>query len=154
VVVSSAFEAGRPIPREYTADGRDVSPPLSWSGVPKGAKELALIVDDPDAPSEEPWVHWVIYGLPPYLAGFSAGIAADATLAEPAGAKQGSNSWGTVGYRGAAPPAGDGPHHYHFKLYALGAKLDLPPGADKKALLAAMKGRTLAVGELIGTYDR
>ena len=151
---SSAFSHNEPIPRKHTGDGEDVSPALAWSGVPDGTKELALIMDDPDAPTPQPWVHWVIYKLPPTLAGLPEVVAASPTLTEPAGAMQGKNSWGTVGYRGPAPPPGHGVHHYHFKLYALDAELDVQPGLNQGQLLAKMKGHIVADGELVGTYQR
>ena len=145
-ITSTAFAAGKPVPRKYTGDGEDRSPPLTWSGVPAAAKELALIVDDPDAPSDEPWVHWVICKIPPDAKGLAEG--------DPAGALQGKNSFGNVGYGGPSPPQGHGTHHYHFKLYALDAALDVQPGLDKKALLSAMSGHIIAQGELMGTYER
>jgi Raf kinase inhibitor-like YbhB/YbcL family protein len=161
-LASSAFEPGKPIPAKYTADGEDVSPPLSWSGVPQGTKELALICDDPDAPSpakpaREPWVHWVLYKIPPDTKALPEGISKTARLKEPPGALQGKNSWPrgqNIGYRGPAPPPKSGRHRYVFKLFALDAPLDLGPEADKKALLKAMSGHVLGRGELIGTYQR
>ena len=153
-ITSTAFSAGQGIPRQYTGEGKDISPPLSWGGIPAGAKELAMIVDDPDAPTAQPWVHWVIYKMPADTTGLSEGIAASAELSSPAGAAQGKNTAGRIGYHGPMPPPGHGVHHYHFKLYALDSKLQLAAGADKEALLKAMKGHILAQGELIGTYQR
>lgn len=153
-IESSAFKHNEPIPRKHTGEGEDVSPPLSWSGIPDGTQELALIVDDPDAPRPEPWVHWVIYKLPPTLTSLPEGVPETKTLAEPAGAMQGNNTWPKLGYNGPMPPPGHGVHHYHFKLYALDAALDVKPGLDKKQLLAKMKGHILAEGELVGTYQR
>ena len=153
-VRSTAFAAGEAIPGKYTGDGKDVSPPLAFSGAPAGTKQLALICDDPDAPRADPWVHWVIYRIPPDANGLPEGVATTAKLAQPAGTRQGKNSWGKIGYGGPAPPAGHGVHHYHFRLYALDAEIDLPAGAGKAELLAAMKGHVVAEGELIGTYER
>ena len=153
-VHSTAFDPGQPIPGRHTEDGEDVSPELSWSGLPEGTKELALIVDDPDAPTDEPWVHWVIYRIPADIDALAEGIPYADVLAAPAGALQGLNTWGTVGYRGPAPPPGHGTHHYHIKLYALDDALELEPGLDKKTLLSAIEGHLLAQGELIGTYER
>ena len=153
-VTSVAFKHNEPIPKPYTGDGKDVSPPLKWEGVPAEAKELAMIVDDPDAPRAEPWVHWVIYKLPPTVKELPEGVAKDAKLNSPAGALQGLNSWGTAGFRGPSPPKGHGVHHYHFKVYALDAPLDVKEGLEKDDLLAKMKGHVLAEGELIGTYER
>jgi Raf kinase inhibitor-like YbhB/YbcL family protein len=151
---SPAFKEGQPIPVKYTGDGEDVSPELVWSGLPKGTKELALIVDDPDAPVSEPWVHWVIYNIPASVSGLPEGVPPTPTLAQPPGTLQGTNTWGTIGYRGPAPPKGHGKHHYHFKLYALDAPLSAGPGLDKKALLDAMSGHVLSHRELVGTYQR
>lgn len=151
---SPAFSEGHPVPRRHTGDGEDLSPPLSWSGLPPRAVRLALIVDDPDAPTSEPWVHWVIYNLAADEQGLVEGIAPTPQPATPAGAIQGKNSWGTVGYRGPAPPKGHGVHHYIFRLFALDAALNLPSGLDKHGLLAAMRGHVLAEAHLTGTYHR
>jgi Raf kinase inhibitor-like YbhB/YbcL family protein len=151
---STAFAEGKPIPKKYTGDGDDMSPPLSWSNLPEGTKELALVCDDPDAPTREPWVHWVLYKLSPDLTGLSAGLPGDRQLKEPAGALQGQNTSNATGYVGPAPPRGHGVHHYHFRIYALDAPLSVEPGLTKTALLAAMAGHILGQGELIGTYSR
>jgi hypothetical protein len=154
---SEAFADGARIPRKHTGDGEDRSPPLRWDGLPDGAVELALICDDPDAPSPQPWVHWVLYGIPASASGLPAGLPPGTRLAEPVAAMQGRNSWSggrTTGYRGPAPPPRHGLHHYHFRLYALDARLDLKPGVDKPALLAAIKGHVLAEAVLTGTYER
>lgn len=154
---STAFAEGEVIPQQHTGDGADVSPPLAWEGVPDEAKELALVCDDPDAPTAEPWVHWVIYKIAPMVGGLPPGIPSDAQLDAPIQAFQGQNSWPTgltIGYRGPAPPPGHGIHHYHFKLYALDCELETKPGIDKNTLLTAMDGHVLAQGELVGTYQR
>lgn len=153
-IESPAFRPNEPIPRRHTGDGEDVSPELSWSGVPVDAKELALICDDPDAPRPEPWVHWVIYKIPPNMPGLPEGVEATEDPPIPAHAIQGVNSWDEIGYRGPAPPPGHGVHHYHFKLYALNARLDVNPGLTKDELLAVMKGKIIAEGELVGMYQR
>lgn len=153
-IESPAFAAGAVIPARFTGDGEDVSPPLKWSGLPAGVKEVALVCDDPDAPTPQPWVHWVIYGIPATAAGLPENVDKSASPAAPAGAAQGKNSWSKLGYGGPAPPPGHGVHHYHFKLYALDAALGLKPGLDKPQLLKAMKGHILAQGELMGTYQR
>lgn len=153
-VTSTAFKAGSPIPQIHTGDGDDVSPSLAWSGIPAGAKELALVCDDPDAPTPQPWVHWVMYKIPPSATGLAGNRPRSAALNDPDGALQGRNSWGETGYRGPAPPRGHGVHHYHFRVYALDRTLDLKTGATKDVLLAAMKGHVLAQGELVGTYQR
>jgi len=151
---SDAFDNGRAIPRRHGEDGEDLSPPLTWSNPPEGTRELALIVDDPDAPRAEPWVHWVLYKIPADVRTLHEGIAGTPTLDVPPGAMQGKNSWGTDGYRGPAPPKGHGTHHYHFHLYALDAPLRAAQGLDKAGLREAMQGHVLAEAELIGTYER
>jgi Raf kinase inhibitor-like YbhB/YbcL family protein len=156
-LASSAFQEGTKIPKQYSGEGQDLSPPLAWSGLPGGTRELALICDDPDAPSPEPWVHWVIYKIPPATAALPEGLPKTPTLQEPAGALQGKNSWPsgqTIGYRGPLPPPKSGPHRYFFKLYALDAALNLAPGATKAALVKAMDGHVLGEGRLMGTYER
>jgi Raf kinase inhibitor-like YbhB/YbcL family protein len=153
-VRSPAFADGKPIPRRHTGDGEDLSPALEWSGVPESARELVLIVDDPDAPTKEPWVHWLIYKLPLSLAGLPEGVAPTAHPSGIPGAVQGKNSWNADGYGGPAPPKGHGVHHYHFRVYGLDQALDPRAGLDKASLLKAMKGHIVAEGELVGTYQR
>ncbi len=152
-ITSSAFSQGQPIPKKYTGDGDDVSPPLGWSNLPNGTKELALICDDPDAPRPEPWVHWLIYKIPADAKGLPEGVPHGGKLKEPAGALQGENSFPATGYGGPAPPRGK-PHRYFFKLYALDTPLQVEPGLEKDALLEKMKGHVLGQGELMGTYKR
>ena len=151
-IQSSAFSNNEPIPVRFTADGEDISPALSWSGVPENARELALIVDDPDAPGPQPWVHWVIYKIPADAGGLPEGIGKTQRPSEPAGSMQGKNSWRNIGYGGPSPPSGV--HHYHFKLYALDTALDVAAGLDKDGLIAAMEGHIIAQAELVGTYKR
>jgi Raf kinase inhibitor-like YbhB/YbcL family protein len=153
-VTSPAFAAGQAIPRRHTGDGEDLSPPLSWTDLPAGTRELALVVDDPDAPSAEPWVHWVIYNIPAGEQGLHEGVPKKDRPPVPSGPTQGVNSWGTVGYRGPAPPKGHGVHHYHFTLYAVDSHLALVAGLDKRGLLKALAGHVLGKGELVGTYER
>jgi len=149
-ISSSAFTAGGAIPRQFTGDGKDVSPPLSWSGVPQGTRSLALTCEDPDAPAGT-WFHWIIFNIPPGTARLKEGIAPSPTLAE--GITHGRNDFEKLGYNGPAPPRGT-VHHYHFKLVALDGKLDLKPGCSKKAYYAAIKGHILASTEVVGTYQR
>ncbi len=162
-LTSSAFDAGRPIPEKYTGAGDDISPPLKWSQPPEGTRTLALICDDPDAPSREhprpegPWVHWVLYNIPADTDSLPEALPRQAVLETPAGARQGRNDFSSdnIGYRGPMPPRGSGPHRYFFKLYALDCQLDLDPKTATKArLLQAMKGHVLAEGELMGTFER
>jgi Raf kinase inhibitor-like YbhB/YbcL family protein len=152
---SEAFHHGQPIPKKHTGEGEDVSPALSWSNVPPTAKELALICDDPDAPTPEPWVHWVIYKIPVSAQGLPEHVEPSERLNAPIkGALQGKNTWPTIGYRGPMPPPGHGRHRYYFKLYALNAPLTLGPGADKAKLEEAMSGHIVAKAETMGTYER
>lgn len=152
-LTSTAFSHLGEIPTLYTCDGRDLSPPLNWTGVPPAAKSLALLVDDPDAPDPaaplRTWVHWVLYNLPSDSAGLPQGVAA-ADL--PAGAREGLNDWRGTGYGGPCPPIGR--HRYFFKLYALDAVLPDLGQLAKKELEKAMQGHILAATELIGTYQR
>jgi Raf kinase inhibitor-like YbhB/YbcL family protein len=154
IVTSAAFASGKAIPSRHTGDGEDLSPPLSWSGVPASARELALIVDDPDAPTPEPWVHWVLYKVPVSTTELGEGVPPVARPNSPATAFQGKNSWGTLGYRGPAPPKGHGLHRYFFKLYVLDVALSVAEKLDKTGLLKAMDGHIVAEGELTGTYQR
>lgn len=152
-VTSPAFGEGQPIPIKHTEDGQNISPELRWTPVPQGAKQLALIVDDPDAPSATPWVHWVIYRLPGATTGLPEAVPADENLSNPPGAAQGKNSWGTVGYRGPAPPKGK-VHHYQFTVYALDVELPATSGIDKPSLIEKMQGHVIGQGQLVGTYQR
>ena len=146
VLTSTAFTANGPISKKYTGEGEDISPPLSWSGLPRGVKELALICDDPDAPTPKPWVHWEVYRIPPDRSGLPEN--ADDSFAH------GQKDFGTVAYAGPMPPEGHGVHHYRFHLYALDRPTAAGPGLTKEQLLAAMKGHILAESELVGTYER
>jgi Raf kinase inhibitor-like YbhB/YbcL family protein len=148
-LTSTAFEDGGMIPKKYTCDGDDVSPPLSWEGVPAHSKELALICDDPDAPMGT-WVHWVIYNISPQLKGFGENISHEKKL--PNGAVQGINDFRRIGYGGPCPPGGT--HRYFFRLYALDISLDLDPGASKAQLLKAMQGHILEETRMYGKYKR
>jgi len=156
-LTSSAFSPGGPIPQKYTGEGSDVSPPLAWSDLPPGAKELVLICEDPDAPTVEPWVHWVIYKIPAATRRLPEGVPRRPRLREPAGALQGRNSWPdgeVIGYRGPMPPVNHGVHHYYFKLFAVEAHLVVEPGLDKKTILAEISDHVLDQGVLMGTYER
>ena len=146
---SSVFEAGGMIPKKYTCDGPDVSPPLSWSDVPVGTKSLALIADDPDAPMGT-WVHWVAWNIPANARALEEDVPKRDTL--PNGMKQGTTDFRRIGYGGPCPPSGT--HRYLFKLYALDTTLNLPPGTTKKDLEKAMQGHVLAQTELMGKYAR
>jgi Raf kinase inhibitor-like YbhB/YbcL family protein len=151
---SHAFKPGAAIPTRHTGDGDDVSPPLEWSGLPTGTVDLALIVEDPDAPTAEPWVHWIAYNIPADVSGLPEGFEGPHKPPGQEPVKQGVNTWGTVGWRGPAPPHGHGTHHYHFKLYALNAAPDLPEGLDAKKLRKLIRDNVLGQSELVGTYAR
>jgi Raf kinase inhibitor-like YbhB/YbcL family protein len=151
-LASSAFQPRERIPKRHTGEGADFSPPLAWTGLPPGTKELALICDDPDAPRPKPWVHWVLYGLPPTLQELKEGHSGVGGPA-PSGV-EGPNDSGDIGWSGPMPPNGHGVHRYFFRLYALSAKLESSPGWTKERLLAEMEGRILETAELMGTYER
>ena len=144
------FAQGARIPVRFTADGADASPALAWGAPPQGAKAFALIVDDPDAPMGT-WVHWVLYDLPATERGLAEQQPKSQTL--PSGARQGSNSWGRLGWNGPSPPPGKA-HRYFFKLYALAAPTGLQPGATKAQLEKAMAGKVLGEGQWMGSYGR
>jgi Raf kinase inhibitor-like YbhB/YbcL family protein len=142
---SPAFKANSQIPQQYSCDGKDVSPALSWHNPPENTKSYVLIVDDPDAPGGD-WVHWVLFNIP-------AQVRSLASAAEtPVGAVSGRNSWRRTGYRGPCPP--NGTHRYFFKLYALDTVLNLDSSANKQDVMAAMKGHILESTELRGSYTR
>jgi Raf kinase inhibitor-like YbhB/YbcL family protein len=153
-LTSDAFRGNDSIPQRFTADGADRSPPLKWSGLPEGVRELALICDDPAAPTPEPWVHWVLYKLPADCEGLPEGCGNGEQVAGIPAARHGENSWGRLGYGGPAPPHGHGVHDYHFRLYALSQPIDLPAGANKEAVLEAIGSHVLAQAELVGVYSR
>jgi Raf kinase inhibitor-like YbhB/YbcL family protein len=143
---SPAFLPGAAIPAEYSCDGANGSPALSWGNLPPGTRSLALIVEDPDAPLGT-FTHWVLYNLPPSLSGLPAGVPPDGGAGT-----QGSSSFGQNGYSGPCPPA-DSQHRYFFRLYALNIEPNLPAGLDRRGLLDAIEGHVLATGELVGTFS-
>ena len=152
-LTSSLFHHQGDIPRRCTCDGEDISPPLSWSGVPANTKSLVLIVDDPDAPDPQApkmvWVHWLLYNIPPAATSLAEGIAA---MHLPEGALEGINDWKRTGYGGPCPPVGR--HRYFHKLYALDTVLSDLGHPTKSELENAMHGHVLASTELIGRYLR
>ncbi|MFM9025656.1 MAG: YbhB/YbcL family Raf kinase inhibitor-like protein [Planctomycetaceae bacterium] len=154
VLASPAFAAGESIPRRYTCEGDDLSPPLEWEGVPEGTRSLALVVDDPDVPDpaapKRTWVHWVVYNLPAECTGLAEGVGGDDL---PAGTVEGTNDWKRIGYGGPCPPIGA--HRYFHKLYALDVVLpDALGRVTQAALEEAMRGHVLAQAELIGLYKK
>ena len=146
---SPAFASGGAIPSVHTCDGEDSSPALSWTGVPAGAKSLALLCEDPDAPRGL-WVHWVLYDLPASASSLPEAVPPRESL--PGGGTHGKNDFGKLGYGGPCPPGGT--HRYFFRLYALDRTLSLPAGASRADVLRAMEGHVLAEGELLGKYSR
>jgi Raf kinase inhibitor-like YbhB/YbcL family protein len=149
-ISTSAFADGQPIPAVYTCSGDNISPALTFEGVPGTAKSLALIMDDPDAPGGI-WVHWVLYNIPVSLTGLPEKVS---TTAKVSGiGTQGLTSFGSPGYGGPCPPAGKA-HHYYFKLYALDLDATMAGGLNKAGLLKQMEGHILAQAEWIGTFQR
>ena len=148
-VNSVAFKAGTAIPRQYTCDGINISPPIEWSGTPGTARTIALIADDPDAPAGT-WIHWVLYNLPAENIGLVENLPASENLK--AAGLQGRNDFKQIGYGGPCPPSGT--HRYFFKIYALDAELPLKAGATRGELEKAMAGHIVAQGQLMGTYRR
>lgn len=153
VLESTAFTDGGVIPTRYTCEGEDITPPLSWHGVPEGARSLALVVDDPDAPDpaapQMVFVHWVLYNLPPETAGLPEGVARDGL---PAGAQEGVNDFKRMGYGGPCPPIGR--HRYYHRLYALDTPLQGLQLPTKTDLEQAMAGHILAEAQWMGTYQK
>ncbi len=152
-LTSSAFSHGQSIPRGYTCDGDDISPPLAWEGLPAGTESLVLVVDDPDAPDpaapKMTWVHWVLYNLPPSATELPQGVLSTQL---PRGTREGLNDWNRTGYGGPCPPVGR--HRYFHKLYALDTQLPDLETPTKTAVETAMAGHILASAELVGTYQR
>jgi len=149
-ISSSGFKNSQPIPARYTCNDRNASPPLAWSSPPPGTQSLALIVDDPDAPTGI-WNHWVLFNLPADTAGLPEDASKSKSL--PANAREGVNDFKRIGYDGPCPPDVK-PHRYYFKIYALDVPLDLPAGASRQTVEAAMTKHILAQGQLMGTYQR
>ena len=152
-ITSSAFTNSGEIPVNYTCQGKDIAPPLQWTGVPADARSLVLIVDDPDAPDPDAprmtWVHWVLYNISPEAKGLPEGATASDL---PSGTGEGLNDWKRTGYGGPCPPIGR--HRYFHKLYALDTRLPDLKKPTKAALEKAMKGHVIAKAELVGTYEK
>ncbi len=143
-LTSSSFIPGGPIPARFTCDGEDINPPLEWRDVPVGAKSLAIITDDPDAPGGT-WLHWTLWNIDPSLSGIETGKV-------PSGAVEGMTDFGRSGYGGPCPPSGN--HRYYFRIYALDIRLDLRADALLSDLNQAMTGHVIGQAELMGTYSR
>jgi Raf kinase inhibitor-like YbhB/YbcL family protein len=153
-VHSANFKNNGSIPLEQTAYGKNISPAFSWSGAPENTKTFALITEDPDSVSPKPFIHWLVANIPASRRTLPANLPAGDALKAIGGAQQGAGSGGKIGYFGPRPPAGSGVHHYHFQIFALDEKLNLPSGFDRQALLDAMKTHILAKGQIVGTFQR
>jgi Raf kinase inhibitor-like YbhB/YbcL family protein len=153
ILTSPVFANNGAVPKQYTCEGADISPPLRWSGAPQGTKSFALIIDDPDAPDPRApkmtWVHWVVYDIPADANGLAEGATKRGL---PVGAQQGLNDWKRADYGGPCPPIGR--HRYFHKLYALDTVLPDLGHATKARLLDAIKGHVTAEAELVGTYQK
>ncbi|HEY0468232.1 MAG TPA: YbhB/YbcL family Raf kinase inhibitor-like protein [Polyangiaceae bacterium] len=145
-VHSVAFDPGTALPISCTVDGVGAPPAIAFEGIPEAAESVVVICEDPDAPRDEPFLHWLVYGIPPDAASVDAQTQHDYRVGE--------NGKSEVGYTPAAPPPGHGLHHYHFQVFALDVPLDLTAGAEREAVLKAMTGHVLAWGEIVGTYER
>ena len=146
-ITSSAFVNGGNIPLKYSCDetnGIGISPPLSFENIPGGAETLVLILDDPDAPGEEPWVHWIIFNIPADITGFEEDAIHQYYI--------GINSWDEIAYGGPCPPFGE-EHRYYFRLYAIDTTLDLHDGASRQEVDDAMSGHILGQTSLMGKYS-
>ena len=158
-VTSPTLKANETVPVDHTADGKNLSPALTWSGAPANTKQFALIYDDPDVAFGTPpqtFVHWVVYKIPGTAKGLPAELPMDAVLTAPAeiaGTIQGVSGFKRTGYRGPAPPPGK-PHHYTWTVYALDAELPLEPGLNRNQLLEAIKGHIIGQGSLVAIYER
>lgn len=150
VLETKAFPKGGEIPGKHACTGDDVSPALSWSGAPPDAKSFSLIVEDPDAPSGT-FTHWIIYDLPAGTHQLPENVAKTDEVS--GGGRQGRNDFRRAGYSGPCPPPGK-PHRYFFKLYALSSALNLPAGASRQNVEAAMRGHVIAQAELMGKFGR
>lgn len=150
LTVTSSFKNGQTVPKQFTADGGDTSPAISWSKPPSSAKSIAVICLDPDAPRGT-WYHWLLYNLPATATSVSANVPKVETL--PGGGVQGLNDFNRIGYNGPAPPPGK-KHRYYYRVLALDSTLNVKPAARKEEVLNATRGHIVAEGELMGIYSR
>jgi len=152
-LTSPEFSQGEPIPRAHSAEGASISPPLNWVALPEKTRSLLLICEDPDAPTPLPFVHWLLYDVPPELLGVPAGLQGRVPD-ELCGGHVGKNSFMQSSWAGCAPPKGDSAHHYHFQLFALDKLLAIEPGAGRSRILEGTGLHVIGFGELVGTYQR
>lgn len=148
---SSAFKQDEVIPLRYSCEGENISPPLTWHGVPEGTRSLVLILDDPDAPRGL-FTHWIVYNLPPNLDGLPEDAAAN--VIHQLSAIHGRNDFGQRTYGGPCPPRGDDPHRYYFRLYALDSPINVMSGAPRPQVLDALRDHVLERAELVGLFER
>lgn len=153
-LTSTAFVHGEQMPKKYTVDGANVSPPLAWAKAPENTKEFVLIMYDPDVPRVGGFTHWVAYGIPADVKELPEALPREPELKEPVVLMQGRSSFRQLGYLGPAARKGGGKHHYHFRLYALSAPLGLEPDKDRTAVELAMKDKVIGWVELMGTNER
>jgi len=153
-ISSPEFNDGSSIPPIFAGKGENISPPLKWANGPKGTKSYAILMEDPDVKEQAPFVHWTIYNIPANVLELPAAVPSLPELAHLDGAGQGKNDMGSIGYVGPNPPPTDSSHHYHFQIFALDKKLDLPVGATREELLDAMRTHVLAVSSIVGLYDQ
>jgi len=152
-VVSDDFVDGRNIPDANSDYADGMSPTIRWDGAPAGTRAVAVVAEDPDAPRDTPFTHWLLYNVPGNMNEVPAALPQDPHLPQLSGAAQGRASNGTIGYFGPHPPKDDGPHHYHFEVFCLDSPLPLGPGASRDEVMNAMAGHVLAKGELVGLYE-
>ena len=145
-VRSIAFEPNASLPVSCTAEGVGAPPPLHWTNLPESTQSVVVICEDPDAPALEPFLHWLVYGIPADIDGMDAQSQHDWSI--------GKNSRGETSFTPAAPPSGHGLHHYHFQVFAVDVPVVLKPGAERRDLFEVMTGHVLAWGEIVGTYQR
>lgn len=150
-ITSKSFAQGATIPKNYTGEGKDVSPELTWGNAPANTKSFAITCEDPNAPGGR-WFHWIIFNIPPQTHNLKEGVEKSLTLKD--GSAQGTNDFGKPGYNGPMPPEHAGPHHYQFIIFALDNKLPLKAGCTKRDFYSAAKGHVLARGSVIGLYQR
>lgn len=151
---SPAFRYGATIPKIFTGEGQDISPPLQWSGAPRSTQQFVLIVEDPDVSGPDPWVHWVMYGIPPDVHQLPEKLPSSSELTQPVQARQGTNSFGKTGYNGPQPPSGSGAHRYYFKLFAINLReLQLPSHPTAQNIRQAIEGHIVGEGGFMGRYQ-
>ena len=156
IVDSPEFNDGEAMARDFSAEGRGLFPTIGWSGVPAACKTMVLVIEDPDAPRPEPFVHGIVYNIPPDLTelledSIGKNGASQSLIAR--GLLLGKNSNDQPAYKPPTPPSGSGPHHYHFQLFALDTKLTFSEAPDLAAIRKAIDNHVLACGELVGTYE-